>query len=323
MAGADTHPHRAGQVDRHKRAGLLPDAELELSRVLREVHWQMFGWRPAPDVPSWEDEARESTRRAMAVAVARGAPWVGPDHLLEALLDDPATAASRFVRRQGVDLELLTEVARRTWPEAGGAPPRRALSDMLGRAGVLIEGGPRPALKQRLTAGTFRLVGQAGPTLVLLEDEAVAETVRMGHDRTTATHLILAVLLLEEELTDRGPEPGDMVLGSFGLDRCWFAASVAPVAQVGDLAAPQRRRAWRTSPRNPPWTRTAARMAEAARHVARADRRVDAGSGHLLYAVLTDPDDTGRRLLREHAVDPAAVTRLLARRLGLAGATDG
>ncbi|MCO8274911.1 hypothetical protein M1L60_30390 [Actinoplanes sp. TRM 88003] len=194
---------------------LSADDELPLLRVMREVHWQVFGWTPAESsqhAPQWAEEAREAVCRAMAIAVARGGPWAGPDHVLESLLGDSGNAASRLVQRQGLDLELLTVVARRTWPDPGGEPPRRGLVDMLSRAGVLTEPGrdrgPRSgALTQRLAAGFFRVFAQASPVLALLEDEAVAETVRMGHDRTTATHLILAVLLFEEELAGSGLRP--------------------------------------------------------------------------------------------------------------------
>ena len=172
------------------------------------------------------------------------------------------------------------------------------------------------ALIYRLASGTVRLVAGTGPVLAFLEDEAVAETVRLGHDRTTLTHLVLAVLVLEEQMAATGLRPAreyeaacGFVLRSFALDRESVSVTVASIVQDGPIAPPQRRRSWRSSPKNPPWTVAAARAAEAARSA------TVAGSAHLLRAVLADSDDSGRRLLWEHAVDPAAVADLLARRL--------
>jgi hypothetical protein len=319
-----------GDGDGGHRIELPPDADLELSRVMREVHWQVFGWSAAANTPQWTDEAGAAIRLAMALAVARGAPWVGADHLLEALLTDPANAASRLVRQWRVDLDLLTDVARRTWPVAGGQPPYRALASYLIRLGVIVDPGQERRQRSRavvrgLTAGFTRLFAQAGPFLAFLEDEAVAETVRLGHDRTTPAHLILAVLVLEEQMLADGLRPTsgyaaacDLVLAPFGLDRETVSATVPPISLRGPIAPPQSRRALRTNSKNPPWTQAAARAAERARGLGRGgDGPV--GSAQLLYAALSDPEDSGRLLLREHSVDPAAVQDVLAVRLGMSG----
>ena len=330
----------AGDVSQDARDGgdsrieLPPEAELELLRVTREVHWQVFGWaatQTSSTVPQWADEVSTTVRLAMAIAVARGIPWVGVDHLLEALLADPANTASRLLHSQRVDLDLLTEVVQRTWPVPGGEPPRRALADLLNRAGVLAdpaqEGRQRStAFTRRLTAGALGLVTQTSPALAFLEDEAIAETVRLGHDRTTLTHLILAVLVLEEQMAASGLRPTseympscDFVLRPFVIDRELVSVTVSSIPQEGDTAPPQRRRSWRSNPKNPPWTLAASRAAEEARSVASSGRKVPAGSANLLFAVLSDSDESGRQLLREHSVDPEVVQHLLARRLGMSG----
>lgn len=320
------------------RTHLSADAELKLDRTMREVHWRVFGWAAADassSVPRWADEVGVAVRLAMAIAEARDAPWVGADHLLEALLTDSANAASNFVRKQGVDLELLTEMVRRTWPVPGGSPPRQALAEMLNRVGILIQPGREirrrsTTLKERMAAGVIRLVTQTNPVLSFLEDEAIAETVRLGHDRTTLTHLILAVLVLEEEMTVSGLRPAveyvpscDFVLRHFGVDREAALLAAASEPQVGEIAPPQRRRSWRSSLRNPPWTVAAVRAAEAARLVASTGSRAVLGSAHLLHAVLADPDNSGRRVLSEQLVNTCAVQDLLARRLGLASSSGG
>ncbi|WP_369793941.1 Clp protease N-terminal domain-containing protein [Actinoplanes sp. SE50/110] len=265
----------------------------------------------------------------MAISVARGDPWVGPDHLLEALLADPTNTAGLLVEAQMVDLDRLTRVARRTWPVAGGKPPIRNLADHLARAGALVDpahpGLQRStALTRGLTSGIVRLAAQASPALAFLEQEATAEAVRLGHDRTTLVHLILAVLVLEEQLTSTGLRPSgeyavscDFVLRPFGMTRSEVFVSLADVPQEGAIAAPQRRRSWRSSPKNPPWTLPACQAGDTARTLAANGKKSPGGSADLLLAVLSHPDDAGRRLLREHSVDPSAVEELLARRLEL------
>lgn len=320
------------------RTPLSVDAELRLDRTMREVHWRAFGWAAAEassSLPRWDDEVGVAVRLAMAIAEARDAPWVGADHLLEALLADSANAANNFVRKQGVDLDLLTEVAQRTWPVPGGSPPRQALVEMLNRVGVLIQPGREnrrrtATLKGRAAASVLRLVAQTNPVLFLLEDEAIAETVRLGHDRTTLIHLILAVLVLEEEMTTSGlcPTAGymqscDFVLRHFGIDREATLLAAASNLQVGEIASPQRRRSWRSSSKNPPWTVAAVRAAEAARLVVSSGNGAALGSAHLLHAVLADSDNLGRRVLSEQFVDTGAVQDLLVRRLGLASSPDG
>lgn len=330
----------AGEVRQDARDGgdhrieLPPEAELELLRVTREVHWQVFGWaavRASSTVPQWADEASAIVRLAMAIAVARGNPWVGADHLLEALLADPPNTASCYLHKQRTDLDLLTEVAQRTWPAPGGEPPRRALADLLNRAGVLTdpaqEGRQRStAFTRRLTTGAIGFLTQTSPALAFLEDEAIAETVRLGHDRTTLTHLVLAVLILEEQMAASGLRPTneympscDFILRPFAIDRELVSVTVVSVPQEGEIAPAQRRRSWRSNPKNPPWTVTASRAAEQARSATSSSSKAPTGSANLLFAVLSDSDDSGRQLLREHSVDPETVQHLLARRLGMLG----
>ncbi|MFI7553667.1 Clp protease N-terminal domain-containing protein, partial [Micromonospora sediminimaris] len=77
------------------------------------------------------------------------------------------------------------------------------------------------------------------------------------------------------------------------------------------------KRSWQTERNNPPWTAAAARIAEGARELANLGARMPAGSAHLVYAAVTDSDDTGRELLADLGVDARAVRDLAAARLGL------
>ncbi|MBB2947538.1 hypothetical protein FB565_007309 [Actinoplanes lutulentus] len=295
-------------------------AELEVERTLREVHWAEFGFGRT-EAPRWTGQVRDALRFAVAIALAREAPWLGSDHLLEAIFEDAGSAARRLARWQRVDLERMTAVAGQLWPSFDGEPPRRLLAVMMRDLGVLADPGERgageaassPGMRIRLLGAVLRLAAQASPALFLLEGEAVAETVRLGHDRTTLVHLVLAVLSLEEQMAATGlraaGDHGGFLLRPFVLDRELVAVTVAAMSQEGELVTRRRGRRWRTNPRNPPWTVAAARAADAARGAR------DAGGAELLHAVLTDPDDTGRRLLREHGADPAEVEDVLRERV--------
>ncbi|GAB7039806.1 MULTISPECIES: Clp protease N-terminal domain-containing protein [Catenuloplanes] len=322
VTGYDLHQGvEAAAVD------LVPEVEIELGRALKEVHWRVFGWvrdGTPSNVPSWTNGARSVLRLAMAIAASRRDSWVGADHLLEALMADQEGVPARLIRQRGVNLDHLTTVARQVWPTPGGEPPRRALAELMHRAGVLVSPGQENramgALTRHLTSGVVHLLTNASPALAFLEDEAIAETVRSGWPQTTSAHLLLAVVVLEEEMMAGDFYPSDnylsacgIVLKSIGFDRGKAYRYLESVMREEQSASPQRRRAWRSNPKNPPWTITAVRVADSARGVGSAP----VGSAHLLYSILVDSDDIGRRLLREQAIDPQDVRVSLARRLAL------
>ncbi|GIE46254.1 hypothetical protein Alo02nite_91520 [Actinoplanes lobatus] len=304
-----------GRQDPGEHVELPPDEERELLHAMREARWEACGWS-ADGLPRWAADTEASLRLAMAIAVARDRPWVGPDHLLEALLDDPGTAVNHVI-----DFEALTDVADQLWAAVGSVGPRREMSRHLHMIGVLADpgGGGKPPSRAmtHLVIPGLRLFTGASMALVYLETEAIAETVRLGHDRTTPAHLLLSLMLLEEQMDDTGLQPAaeyrtacDPILRPLLADREPALKIMAETTPSGPPAAPQRRRIWRTYAKNPPWTVSAARVAEAARTAG----PEPAGSAHLLRAILADPDDSGRRLLRNF-VDLAEVTDLLAHRL--------
>lgn len=78
--------------------------------------------------PSAEPGLTPAAKRALSTAHRRsraaGASYIGPEHLLRALLDDPDAAAARFLAGQGADTERLGRdaeaAAQRDGPAAGG-----------------------------------------------------------------------------------------------------------------------------------------------------------------------------------------------------------
>ncbi|MEU8331543.1 Clp protease N-terminal domain-containing protein [Micromonospora sp. NPDC048839] len=307
---------------------------VELTRAMRETYWNCFGW-PGParvrlaETLGWEPEARAVLGVAAHLAVLRRASSVGSGHLLEALLDEPGNSAHRYIVWHRLVPGRLDDVTARLWPRGDREAPRSGLADPLRQIGVLVGGGQQPSrggrLASRLIASGSRLLAQTTPTLGGLELEAVAETVRLGHDRTSPAHLMAAVLVLEEEMRAGVLRPAgasalanEILLGHFGPTRQEAGLVLAETSFDGEFVGSRPRRAWRTDPTNPPWTVAADRIAERAREVSTLGARLPAGSAHLVYAALTDPDEDARRLLAGLGVDPNVVCDLAARRLGLA-----
>lgn len=161
--------------------------------------------------------------------------------------------------------------------------------------------------------------------LLGLEQEATAEAVRLGHPCVAPLHLLLAVLMHEEQMLRTGlrPVPAQtsavgFLLYDFGVDQRSVLPAVEAAKPEGPLAGPQRRRAWRTKAGDPPWTAAAVRIAEQAREIA-AENSTEAGSLHLLHALLIDPEDDGRQVLGGLSVDVPAVLAESTRRLAETG----
>ncbi|MBX7268283.1 hypothetical protein KIF24_21160 [Micromonospora sp. Llam7] len=304
---------------------------LEVVRAMREAYWRSFGW-PGPardrfaEAPGWEPSAVAVLRLAAHLAVLRRASCVGSHHLLEALLEGPGRHAHEYIALDRFLAGRLDDVVARLWPEGDRESPRPGIAGPLREIGVLgREPGRRTGqLKRRLAVSASRLFAETTPALSWLEVEAVAETVRLGHDRTSPAHLIMGVLVLEEEMQAgdlRPASPSDIanevLLGRFGAARQDASLVTATTSYGAEIAGPRPKRSWQTDRRNPPWTVAAARIAERARELSTLGARVPAGSAHLVYAAVTDSDAGGRQLLSDLGVDPSAVRGLAADRLGL------
>ncbi|GIJ24578.1 Clp protease N-terminal domain-containing protein [Micromonospora lutea] len=310
---------------------LSGELTLEVVRAMREAYWRSFGW-PGPardrfaEALGWEAPAVAVLRLAAHLAVRRRAPYVGSPHVLEALLEDPGRHAHEYLVSDQIVPGRLDAVVARLWPQGDREPPRPGLAGPLQEVGVIARepGRKTGRLKRGLVLSVARLFAETTPALNWLELEAVAETVRLGHDRTSPAHLMMGVLVLEEEMQAgdlRPVSPSDaaneMLLGRLGVTRQDAALRVAKASYGTELAESRPKRSWQTERNNPPWTAAAARIAERARELANLGARMPAGSAHLVYAAVSDSDDTGRELLADLGVDPRAVRDLAAARLGL------
>ncbi|GIJ16653.1 Clp protease N-terminal domain-containing protein [Micromonospora gifhornensis] len=323
--GGEKSPDPADDVE------LSVESTLEVVRAMREAYWRSFGW-PGPardrfaEVVGWDAAAVAVVRLAAHLAVRRRAAYVGSHHLLEALLEDPGRRADEYLARDRIVPGQLDDVVAQLWPKGDREPPRPGLAGPLGEIGVLVRETGRKTgyLKRALATWVVRLFAETTPALSWLELEAVAETVRLGHDRTSPAHLIMGALVFEEEMQAgemRPASPSDaaneVLLGRFGAVRQDASLRAAETVCGSEIAGPRRKRSWQTERNNPPWTAAAARIAERARELSTLGARVPAGNAHLVYAAVTDADPGGRQLLADLGVDPSAVRDLAADRLGL------
>jgi hypothetical protein len=240
--------------------------------------------------------------------------------LLDALLADTHGRSANLVSGTGVDLSRLREAAREMATES--ATSRVPLADGLVEMGISPGPGKLSFLRRAANAHLRRAV-EANLLIYLLELDAVRQAVRAGSPNVTTAHLATATISLDRELrlTSRDLPPdlrpenaAGGILATHGVqfDRClqWFStldASSDPVPE-------QRRRPWRTRPRNPRWTVAAARAADNVRTGPGADR---AGSSRLLTEALAVPGTTqSRRLMTDHGVDPEVVLDELRRQRG-------
>lgn len=299
--------------------GMSPELELELQGALREAHWKVFGLagrsivRRPPPTPPWDPEASDAVALALRLAASRGLSWSGENHLLEALLAEPGNSAGRFLRQRRVDLSMFDEAARRLWPPTYEEARFPAVAYFLRECGVLVDPTHPGRKTGRWLALFTRLAGHASPVLVALEHEAIIQAVRLAQAQVTTAHLLLAIILFEEEMATTGLRPrtellraNDIVLLRYGVSYGSAVANAAAATAVGAVAPPRRGRPWRTKPDNPPWTVAAADAAERARTMA-AVSGVPEGSLHLLLSILERSDEVAARLMVDLDVDVAEV----------------
>ncbi|WP_428956708.1 ATP-dependent Clp protease ATP-binding subunit [Streptomyces sp. cg35] len=105
------------------QAGADPDA---LARTIAEI---LPAESAVPSAqPGLTPAAKRTLTAAHALSQAAGVSYIGPEHILGALLDSPDTGAARLLRAQGTDADRLrgvTDTAARAAgvPAAAGGPP--------------------------------------------------------------------------------------------------------------------------------------------------------------------------------------------------------
>jgi hypothetical protein len=168
-------------VDQARRSGASWSEIGRSMGVSKQAAQQRFVPKAAPD-PSegfgrFDDDARQVVVAAQETARSAGNDGIGLAHLLLALVADEAGPATRVITAQGLDLDLVRRTATATLPE-----PAAAVPDL-----IPVDAAARKALEL-----TFRVA------------------MRLGDDRISAGHVLLALLEVED---------GTGVLAGLGLDR--------------------------------------------------------------------------------------------------------
>jgi len=300
---ASTYERPAPFADR----AIDPDLAQLAWEEMREAHWRIFGLA-GRGASHWDSEVHLAVTRALVEAASARRPWAGIDHLLRVFLSDPDCHAHKFLRTKRVDLEQLSRAADLTWPYGDRERPFYSISNFLEQSGILTDPDrpARPSSQHRWVRRLTSLIAQAGPALIGLEQQAMAEAVRLGQKVVGLRHLLLALLSLEEQMRLTGLRPAAgyedanrMVLLDFHLTHRATLNHIRPLIHAADIAPRQRRRPWRSSRRHPRWTIPAARAADSA--------RPRGGSTELLQAILTDEDSEARTILTALHADPAAI----------------
>ncbi|MEV4339462.1 ATP-dependent Clp protease ATP-binding subunit [Streptomyces sp. NPDC049590] len=114
----------ATQVEPSRRllsqAGLEPEAlATELAKVLPRE-----SGTPSAQ-PGLTPAAKRTLRAAYACSQAAGVSYIGPEHILGALIGDTDTGAARLLRAEGVDAKRLAGLTDQTAPRPEAAPAER------------------------------------------------------------------------------------------------------------------------------------------------------------------------------------------------------
>ncbi|WP_433870946.1 Clp protease N-terminal domain-containing protein [Saccharopolyspora sp. CA-218241] len=274
--------------------------------LLREVEWS--AWQRKTDVAgeSRSDELRPQATSALVAAIGRallgahelGVARAGATHLLLGLLHDPANRAGEALRERGLDpggiRTGLTDhpSARQDGPWHGDSVTG------LRHLGMLTERGPYwGGLARSLSSGGF-----GTPMVLTVRREAMRQAVRFGHPQVTTAHLVLAMLVVDEQIATSGQRlrkrfavdnAGAELLRDRGVARAAAAGAVADLAPSGE----------RSRPTDPSLASGVEGVLHRAREIASERGAKATGTNHLLIALLAADDDPGTALLSTLGVD--------------------
>jgi hypothetical protein len=305
--------------------------EIESAGALREAAWAVSGFSGTDvlgddlgSVPRWSSAVQVAVRHALQSAHEAGVTHVGVAHLTAVLLDDRGNRAHELVNRSGLDAKgLLDEIHRANLLRTNAVPAAPTIY-LLGLLGF-----SRVPLPLRLVALVSRKQvarrAAPGPVIYVLNQEAIRQCVRLGHQRVAPIHLVLSVASFDEQLSVSRTKlrlnllhhnQGGEILRKYGAT---FRALIGVAGGLGDSSAP-------TAPKMPPvgraepgwypgWTVDALEATMQTPALARRMGHSDLGADHLLSSTLVLADGALHALVQSCGVDVALLQRDLERSL--------
>lgn len=302
----------------------------------------------SPPLPAFSPAVRYAVYEAIHEAARRGVEHAGPAHLLVGLVALRTSAAYQLLAEWRAPAHVPLERMARADPGyylEDGALSMWAVGSLTFLR-VLPAPGPRlwrwpwRAVVWLLGMQVRRPYRRHGaryghPILLLIESDATFKAVHTGHAVVTATHVLLSVIDLHEQLASAGKALPDEVarwnqageiLAAHGVRGRTVTRVAARLASgpsdAGEDLAGLPTRGWpppRARLGAPAQGRTAlAALREASLSAYRLGHP-HAGTTHLLGALLAEPDRPGERLLRQLGVNPDTVRSDVAHRLENAG----
>ncbi|MEO3828792.1 Clp protease N-terminal domain-containing protein [Actinomadura sp. B10D3] len=293
-----------------------PSAASAVTALLHEAEWvARRNAKPSETPDSPEDRPLPPTG-ALVAALGRmlvsahelGLAWANETHLLMGLLHDPGNRASEALLERRLDRdELLARLAVHPTAREDGRPNMRSL-DGLRNLGMLDHSPSRGwggRIGRWLTSG-----GHGSPVVPTVRSEAQRQAARLGHSSVTTAHLLLSILVLDDQIAIAGHRfrdgvaqvnMGGELLRTRGATPSAVLGAVADLIPAGDRAGSL----------NPNVEGSAEKALTRARLLANERKSPSTGTTHLLSAVLADPDDPCHAVLAAIGLDVEELRRAL------------
>lgn len=297
------------------RPGLDHSAEVEAT--LREVGWRAARIRSqALEPPAWTAGVRVALHEALAQAHDLGMARVNASQLILAAFDDPNNRVRRLYPN---DPARITARLRGN-PILADEGPVYPDPDFL-----TFHLGSRPRLRRQWARRAMRHATRLTRQGLLTVEVQVAQrrhAVRMRHRVITAAHLLLALLDIENQLAVNGLVlPADLAARNTAAQRLLHCGLTydrvhAYAIHAGDdveLADPATivDRLSSARPGDPLWGATVAAAERGSVELARAHDHPDAGTTHLLAALLLNDGGDVTRLAAGCELDLKELAGLL------------
>ena len=286
--------HWAGE----DRSGESPGCRTAAA-LLREAAWTASR-DEAPPRPTGALTA--ALAQALKQAESLGVSRANTSHLLMGLLHDPGNRACEALLERRMDRgDLIDRLAVHPSAHQDGTERPDALSG-LRNMGMLTERGMYwGRLARTLSGGGF-----GSPVVLTVRKEAERQAVRLGHSEVTEVHLLLGMLVLDDQLSEAGlslrPEWAGVNRGAELLRRRGVTlASVVDALAEPDTAVPFR----------PTMHEDIERILTRARLRCHERKDPSTGTDHLLAVLVADPGGPCESLLTSHGVDSEELRQAL------------